>query len=362
MVKYWHSHLNVPQKSIMKKLLLATAAFAVLASGAPTKAQAEIKLDLGGYFKGYAGFADQDTAGLNEFDIKRKSSIFFEGETTLNNGLTVGYHGDLFQENAAADNLESSFIYFSGPWGRMNFGREGGAANLLQVAAPAADSNLDGVDIDFSFFNAGASGYRQAYLAEGADEFADKITFITPILNGLQGAASFSPEYDQKTTADYENGMPANTTPGDLENLVEGALRYDGEFSGVGVSVGGGYLTASDEGVTSEDFTEWNAGLNLSFKGFSVGTAYINDETDGVSEIDTYVVGLGYETGAYNFGATYFNSQEDLSGDELDRYAVGAGYTFGPGFKFNGSVALYDSEGTVDNDATIVAVGTDIEF
>src|SRR5690606_2421378 len=109
---------------------LATAAFALLAPAA----QAEIKLDLGGYFKGYAGYSDQDTADLRDFDLKRKSEIFFEGETTLDNGLTVGYHGELFQENSATgdENLEASYLYMSGNWGRVNVGRENGAAYLLQ--------------------------------------------------------------------------------------------------------------------------------------------------------------------------------------------------------------------------------------
>src|SRR5688572_32868104 len=108
----------------MKKLLLATAAFAVLAPAA----QAEIKLDLGGYFKGYAAYSDQDTADLRDFDIRRKSEIFFEGETTLENGLTVGFHSSLFQENNADEDdfnqLEESYLYMSGNWGRVNLGRE----------------------------------------------------------------------------------------------------------------------------------------------------------------------------------------------------------------------------------------------
>jgi outer membrane protein OmpU len=346
----------------MKKLLLATAAFAILAPAA----QAEIKLDLGGYFKGYAGYADQDTAGLNEFDIKRKSEVFFEGETTLDNGLTLGYHGSLFQENAAADNLEESYLYFSGNWGRVNLGRENGAAYLLQVSAPSADANLDGADIDFSFFNAGASDYRQEYaheMGQAGTQYVDKITYLSPKFNGFQAGVSYSPQADAKTTADYENGMDLESTG--LSELYEGAVRYDGEFSGVGIHAGAGYSQVQDDGATDAEYNTINAGLKLTFEGFSFGGAYITDETDGGAgdtEVDSYVVGAGYDYGAYNFGATFFNSEDDASGDELDRYSIGAGYTFGPGFKFNGSVALYDSEGTVDNDATVVAIGTDIQF
>ena len=90
---------------------------------------------------------------------------------------------------------------------------------------------------------------------------------------------------------------------------------------------------------------------------------WLTEEIDTVVDVDTYVVGAGYDYGAYSFGATYFNSEEDASGDELDRYTVGASYTFGPGMKFNGSVALFDENDTAGgNDATVVAIGTDIQF
>ena len=41
--------------------------------------------------------------------------------------------------------IEESYAYFSGAWGRVNFGSEDGAAFLLQVAAPSADANIDGL-------------------------------------------------------------------------------------------------------------------------------------------------------------------------------------------------------------------------
>ena len=57
-----------------------------------------------------------------------------------------------FNNNTNNDaKTEESYLYFSGNWGRLNLGRENGAAYLLQVAAPSADPNIDGMDIDFSF-------------------------------------------------------------------------------------------------------------------------------------------------------------------------------------------------------------------
>lgn len=373
----------------MKKLLLATIAFALLAP----VARAEINLDLGGYFKGYAGYADQDTPNSRSVDFKRKSQVFFLGETTLDNGLTIGYNGQLIQDSsvdpAGADDakVEQSYLYFSGNWGRMNLGRENGAAYLLQVSAPGADSNLDGQDIAFSFFNQGAANIRQDYgqmgaatttvagLGRGEDfQYADKITYITPKIVGFQAGFSYAPEVEAKGVSDYF-GMSANNDAGGFENLMEVGLRYDGEFSGLGIHAGGGYSMANLEAPLlgfGEDLKEFNLGGKLTYEGFGFGVAYNNRDgglgVAGLGNVDTWIAGLDYTYGSYNFGGSYLKSTGDsiLGGeDEYDRITVGAGYTYGPGMKFNGSVGLHDLESATaaaDNKAAVVAIGTDVQF
>ena len=378
----------------MKKLLLATAAFALLAPAA----HAEIKLDLGGYFKGYAGYGDQDTAGSRSLDLKRKSQVFFTGETTLDNGLTVGYNGQLIADTTVDPNVgnpnpgedskfEQSYLYFSGNWGRVNLGKENGAAYLLQVAAPGADSNLDGMDIDFSFFNQGTANIRQDYAQTGARtsaggrgedfQYADKITYLTPKFNGFQAGVSYTPDVDAKDTNDYF-GMASDVTPGGFEHLIDGGVRYDGEYAGVGIHAGGGYTHADLEANSlavagpTDNYDEWNAGLKFTWDSWGFGGAY-NSRDNAVAtngDTDTWVLGADYTYGAYTFGASYLNSDGDQTaavGDsEYDRWTLGAGYTFGPGMKFNGSVAFHDLDAGAavggDNQATVVAIGTDVQF
>ena len=76
----------------MKKLLLAGVAAVAMAAVA-TPAAAEIELELGGFAKGYFSYVDQDeAAGLDvrPLDIIRHTEVHAGGETTLDNGLTVG--------------------------------------------------------------------------------------------------------------------------------------------------------------------------------------------------------------------------------------------------------------------------------
>jgi outer membrane protein OmpU len=375
----------------MKKILLATTAVVALSASA---AQAEINLDLGGFFKAYGGYASQDTDNVRKFDIARKSQIYFSGETTLDNGLTVGAHTELFGENNAgqtsvntttptSDNsVEESYMYLSGNWGRVNVGRENGAAYLLQVSAPGADANIDGQDIDFSFFNADSTpttgvavNIDQDYQHSGPNgdaQYSDKITYLTPKFNGFQAGVTYTPSYEEKAIGANTNGMIANNVTDKLEDLMEVGARYDGEMNGVGIHAGAGYSTADQQvnTTTNDDYKEWNAGLKFDYNNFGFGGAYTTDngslQSDG--DTDTYVLGADYTYGATKFGYSYFNSQGETGAtteDELDRHTLGAVYTYGPGMDFNASVALYDLDAASnadDNEATVFAVGTDVQF
>ncbi len=87
------------------------------------------------------------TAGneVNDFDMIRNTEIHLTGETTLDNGLTVGAHFETAADGGDDFGVDESYIYMSGGWGRVNVGDEDGAGYLLQVAAPSADENIDGI-------------------------------------------------------------------------------------------------------------------------------------------------------------------------------------------------------------------------
>jgi hypothetical protein len=411
----------------MKKVLLAgTALLGLAAVSAP--AQAEINLDLGGYFRGYGVFADSDEVGtagasddLRQFDFRRDAEVHFTGEAVADNGLTVGVHAEVaLGGNSSVFNdgngdgaidagetitegeslVDEVYMYLSGNWGRVNFGSEDGAAYLLQVGAPSADSNVDGLRTQIQaintelftdalaggVFNAGGT-FTLDY--DNADfENTDRLTYLTPKWNGFQAGVSYAPEVGQNRIGNNTAGMEFEDDAGQFEDLWEIGARYDGEFEGFGVSVGGGYAHASAEGTVgvgglaagdlgSDDLETWNAGLNVSFQAFSVGAAYLdtNNGAGGVgidADTDTWVVGAAWDNGPYHLGATWMDAEaeEDVFGSngdaELDRLTLGGAYTYGPGMSFRGAVAFGSGEETVgadtDEDFTQVTVGTDIQF
>lgn len=377
----------------MRKLLLGTAAVALgLGFAAPANAEEGLKLDLGGYYKAYVVYNSQDeiTAGdeTRDIDMLRDGELHFTGETTLDNGLTVGAHYELNADGNFADmggagdvGGEESYLYFSGGWGRVNVGAEDGAAYLLQVAAPSANADVDGLRLTFNPFNYDAT-IVGATLA-GVDTNLDydmnesgrkeKITYMTPVFNGFQAGVSYTPEVGMD--AGYTGTLGVNQDDEeDLGSAYEIGVRYEGTFENVGVIVGAGYSQVEYENDANnsgeDDAEEWNVGLDLDIGPFGVGAAYFeedNEELGDNREQETWVIGADYTTGPFKLGASYLNRDEEVAvGQEVesDRYTGGVIYTYGPGMTFRGTITYVDHDvpNAEDIDGTAVMLGTHVSF
>ena len=367
----------------MKKVLLTGAALVAMATS-PAMA-AGLDLDLAGHFKGYGVYNDNDEAGaasLDELNIRKETELHFTGETTLDSGLTVGVHVEFNVDRSSdTDNLytgsngltEEAYMYLSGGWGRINLGEEDGAAYLLQVAAPSADANVDGLRQYITTYDATGTGGTQSVVdydhVAPVSGYFNKLTYMTPVFNGFQMGASYIP-----TMSDDGNGVAAvaaDNSAADYEDGYEVAARYEGAFEGVGLAFGAGWGLYNAEtetiaaGTPSDDATTWNVGLDLDFAGFGLGAAYLEQETEtaGVdTDVDTIVVGADYQMGAYKLGASWLNQDTETTGTdtELDRYTVGTGYSYGPGMSFRGSVSYIDNDNSIDS--TQVLLGTQVNF
>ncbi|TVQ83190.1 MAG: porin [Micavibrio sp.] len=400
----------------MKKLLFATTAVAGFAMFATPVAAQGLSLDLGGFYRGYGLWQRNDipNSNLRNLDFRHDSEVHFTGEVTLDNGLTVGVHSEISLGNEVAgttavashDTTDETYVYFSGNWGRINFGREDGAQYLLQVAAPSADSNVDGLRTYFQGLNANPGGSRIGAIlpgggpgtagAKGFDyandmaRYANKITYFTPKFNGFQGGVTYAPEVQNglKAVNNGVGGMAATNSGGNLKNLWELGARWDGQFEDVGISLGAGWGRASADvsapgagTAGGKTRTQWNIGSNLSFNQFSAGIAYARDNhgvstgtgATGFDRERTWVFGLGWENGPWNAGVSYMDKEFQFAGAtdvDYERWTFGAGYQFGPGMSFRGAIAFGDFDGDLngtggagDNrDFRQFTLGTEVNF
>lgn len=367
----------------MKKILLSTAAIMGVAFVA-APAMAQVDVTVGGYTKNYIGWLsqDDDAAATEErsFDMLRDSELHFNAEGTADNGLTYGFHVEMEADGGDDSNtIEESYLYLSSNLGRVNLGTEDGAAYLLQVAAPSADSNIDGLRQYIQPVNYGitaASGLAAAITADGIDydnDFArgdEKITYLSPNWNGFQLGVSYTPEgLDDNGSSTGLAGFNTDEQEDNVGSVYEGAVRYEGTFNNVGFALGGGYTLGDverDTNNSSEDHKEWNLGADFDIGAFGLGAVYT--EQDGVvegnsDERDTWVLGADYTTGPFVFGASYLNDEIENT-VETDRYTGGVVYTVTQGLTLRGSISFIDHEltGGTDVDATSVLGGVQFNF
>lgn len=355
----------------MKSFLLCGAAVCAVTFASPANAADDsgVQLNLGGYFKGYASYVDQDGSGVRKTDLLRLTEVHFDGKKELDTGLTVGAHIEGRADGAGDFFVDESYIFGSGTWGKVNFGRTYGASYTLQVVAPAADANIDGRLQLITPVNYAAAGISLGTSTEtdydqDMSSKHDKVTYLSPMFSGFQAGVSYTPESDAASRGAAGNAADNDdTTP--TSDMWDVALRYENKLSETTTyRVGAGYNLGQVEVGTNEDRQAWNVGLDFDIGAFGVGAAYQEDDLgDANNEAKYVVVGVDYTDGSMVYGASYYNKNDDVNSVDFDRYSVGATYKMIPGLSFRGSVGYYDmSDVDSDANATAVLLGTDIKF
>ncbi|SLN37107.1 porin [Oceanibacterium hippocampi] len=337
-------------------LLGTTALLASSALAGTAGADEPIRIGVGGYFYGTFVVSDYDNdAGRRSRHLAREGEIHFTGETTLDNGLTVGVNVQLEAETCG-DQIDESYIYLAGNWGRLNIGSENSAAYLMHVTAPMP---IPGYGFDDPVF----SPVGINFTTRGVDLTTDseKVTYFSPRFAGLQLGASYTPDrceeggcggtYSGSEFDDFSDG-----TIGDVVELGANYVRTYGDFK-VAVSGSYGWGDAESGGPTRQDPREWTVGGNLGWKQFKLGAGYRQlDNRGGVSgaDITEYTVGVSYERGPWTTGVAFVHRDTDGL-DSADGVEVGASYALGLGVTVFGGVQYYDDV----NGATAGGVSTD---
>lgn len=361
-----------------QKLLMSAAMIGMMGSLGLSTAHAEsdsgVKLNLGGYFKGYLSYVDQDYAAgksSHRVDMLRTTEVHFDGKTTLDNGLTVGTHIEGQADGGDDFFVDESYLFFSGEWGKLNLGRTYGSPYILQVTAPAADSNIDGrlqliQPVNFAASGLNTAIFTSTYETDYDHDISakiDKITYISPLFQGLQSAVSYTP--DGSTTSRGTSGNATDNDATERSDIWEWAVRFENKVNdSFTYAIGTGYSKAQAETSALNDREAWNAGIDLNIGQFGIGAAYhVDDVGSADDDIQYAVVGADYTNGDFVYGASYYNKNDDVNLVDLNRYSAGVTYKVIPGLSFRASGHYYDiEEGATNVDATALLFGTDIKF
>jgi hypothetical protein len=376
----------------MKRILLGSTALvgAATAAGA-AHASDGVKLDVGGFFQTvYQGVFDSKKdghfgEGRNTDHFVHNAEVWFKGETTLDNGLTVGARIELEGENAN-DQIDKSFVYWSGGFGKVQIGSQDGPIGGYCILPPGATSN-------FSAFSPNAWGSNDPVGSNAAciDVLGNSqsIVYATPNFGGFQLRLGYTPDNNAE---DYtQPGVNAAGTPTHAEGTASHSFAayatysYAGENWGVDWGGGGSWQGKFNGDAASNDGKSqaYQTGLNLTFGNFGVGGVmeYFNTGGDdnnawvaggGVSYgIDAWTVGLQGSHGHYDGAGPALSFASNPGGSRnLNRVILTGNYALGPGVDLDAELGyswFHDTgdAATSDTDkyqAVSVAVGSKLTF
>ena len=366
----------------MKKVLMGTTAIgAVALMAGPAAAQdGKISLGVGGYYENFFTFVEQDfddtnsevpDNDYNQFNVRQEGEIHFTGETTLDNGLTVGFQVQL-EAVTQDDQIDETFLYFEGSWGRLVMGSENSAPYLMQYTAPAAGLGLN--DPNIAPFNDISDAGTSTLLNTVSD--ANKITYFTPRFAGFQLGASYTPNIDAVGGDRQSSDLNTSEDEDDYNNFLGVGANFVESFNGVDVAIAGGleYGQAENNELLApadiDDFLGFSGGVNVGFAGFTVGGSVLhsNGGLDDDGDVLVWDIGATYGQGPWEIGITYLRGETETGAndeDELDRFEIGGRYRLSPGVRVVGAIQYTDEEddsANRDEDAWGVIIGTRLDF
>ena len=371
----------------MKKVLYSTTALAAagLLALSPADAQAaeKIKLGLGGYFIWAGGASESDAKSQDNHggtNMWAESEVYVRGNTTLDNGIRVDaiIQFETDHVNAGGGNgtaIDESYLKVGNlkQWGEFRLGTTKMAAFITgRTTAPSVNTISNATNFGQSFLFVPSTtplkGPGTFFSHEGA---ADRMLamYVTPNLNGFQGAVSFTPAHANSDSPPMTKGMMAT----DVSSVSAGA-GYKGKFGDAGVGLtagytkvdggkaatditltapsGGGAVTASTTTKISEvEYTTVQVGGSVSFAGFSVGFQWAerSDDVAGsmAADVEGWQAGIGYKTGPWDVALTWLNTEDDTNKDkpgkvEHNQYSLGVAYSLGAGVSVGASVFSID--------------------
>ena len=333
----------------MKKILYGTTALvaASLVTAGAASAAERIKIKVGGYYQALFAVTDQDrispaTTEFRNTAVEQEGEIHFKGETTLDNGLTVGVQVQL-ENRSVGDQIDEHYVYLEGGWGRFVIGAENSAAYLTGNWAPSA---VVGHGVDSPNFSRHVFiGSARSTTAITRTSDANKVTYYTPRLGGFQLGGSYTPEASRRGGHGRNFGVVAENAQ--VDDIFEIGGNFKQSWDEVSFTLTGGYLIANNA-PNNPDSNDWRVGAEVGFGGFTIGGSYSDIDGDGFAaqgnDTETFSIGATYGTGPWTFGVGFLQSDVENQRDEYSAIELGGSYALGPGVTVSSGVQIQESK------------------
>jgi len=433
----------------MKKILLCTTALAGLV--ASSALAGDLNVTVSGNSKFEAGARQFNKNNSQQFPLtaNQKSGAFFstskaavnvtnKTDNNLVYGASIRLQVATNQSNGTdkESRMDRSHIFLDSDFGSVQLGTNVAASKLMQVTASDIASATGGVDGDypkFLNFSANQNGtvasvngvqWQDATVltvdtlsnrVDGTTESADKITYLSPRVEGAQFGVSYIPDLSNGgnsinattlygatgTNPTYLISNSNYTNYVQVRNLWSFGLNYKNTFDAVNVEFGatldtGKSREVKNSGIAQGHALTGNAALR-NLKTYSVGglvgtngiSAAVSYSNDGNSSLPTstsvtlnngrtftgtsaqfkshwWTTGLAYADGPMSASLTYLNGKKGWTNNNLKTQvtSLGADYEVAPGFKPFAEVtyAKYKPTNVDAVKATVFILGTRVKF
>jgi outer membrane protein OmpU len=306
----------------MKKQLLGTTALvaaSMLAWSGDASAQKvqPVQVTIGGYYGQFLGYVDQDGRSGNsttgdpiKFDTRNDGEMHFNGRTTLDNGITVGFRVEL-EANTSGDQIDESYAFVESRFGRLEMGSVNSVNYKMHYTAPDVFTRgfvQEGQVFDWLVNSTGSPVSDSMFgntVSRMWDNDSDKINYYTPRIEGFQVGFSYTPESRQDS-----NAVPQQTTG--YQSGWSAAANFVRTFGSFDIAASLGYQTwqAPDQN-SAPDPKQVNAGLVVGFAGFKLGGSYgkmkdARQAGSGTNAAAAVSPGITNNNGrAWNLGGSY---------------------------------------------------------
>ncbi|HEX7388930.1 MAG TPA: porin [Acidiphilium sp.] len=284
-------------------------------------------LGMSGYLRLYPGFDAQTEGGL-QYGVAAELRMAYTSAGT----------GE--DESTEATTVRRAYAYVgTAQAGFVRFGMTDGPWNLLSTGEyyDYGDGNNWNSDGGVGAAVPGVTAPKALFTSTGALYTTNKIVYISPDLFGFKAGFSYEPNsnaFKEGESCSYASigcatlaSAPGGAGDSRRKNTIEAAVLYAGEFSGVGVKLGGAYLMAApignSTGAPIETIVSPETGSVTHITGYkTMGVAQISGQVTYAG----FLLGANAKTGQVNTGYHFLMpGQRDLM-----FYEVTGMYTMGP--------------------------------
>lgn len=187
--------------------------------------------------------------------------VRLNGDWTSEDGWLAGINLDFSTSDRETEALNTGemYLYVASEFGRIEIGKQDGAADALALRAPVVA--LGQVRGDFARF-AGTQAQLSAY--DSGD--AAKIVYLSPPKGGFRVGVSWAPRDDRDNIGPFEV---------DQRNVVELGAQFERPVGDWVLGASAGYVTSQTDGDTA-DIESWSIGAEAKHGPLRLGAGYVD--------------------------------------------------------------------------------------